>query len=123
MLAAQVSWNSTLESTTSAGSFSEALRLTSLRTRIAHRKEAKNLFLSSGLESRSKQNYQRRTSTLREKSLHDEARPVEVHVRGVAIVALEEAMKAWIQSRTSSRKGKWPRLRSVRTRMLNQMST
>jgi hypothetical protein len=44
-----------------AGSFSEVLRLTLLPKRIALLAVAKKLFISNGLESRSKRNYQRRT--------------------------------------------------------------
>ena len=49
-------------------------------------------------------------------------RPLYVHLNGLAIVLLKEAMKARIRSRKSSTDVKLPRLSNRRTKMLNQSS-
>jgi hypothetical protein len=48
---------------------------------------------------------------------------VYVHLMGLAIVRLEWSMKARIWSRKSSSEVKLPRLSSLRTRILSQIST
>ena len=47
-------------------------------------------------------------------------RPLYVHLNGLAIVLLKEAMKARRRSRKASTDVKWPRLSNRRTTMLHQ---